>query len=293
LENKLAERFNSPITPASMKLLVTNDDGINSSFLHELIFALKVAGHELYVVAPVNEQSWTGASKTRSRPVKSAAVDRGFGCPTWIVDGTPSDCVNIGIAHLLPRVARPGSGPEATGLSQDMTCIEGVVSGINVGFNCTLAFILASGTVAGAWEGALHGLPAVSVSQDVSEETYYRLKDHGGVPEGELLATLKISAARAAVLAGQLLATTPRRSFTVHNLNFPHPCRANTEVKQTVPAQFFVPGLFTPADDQGRHQLIWTEGEDVSPAEPLSDLKCIESGCISHTVLDYRKLGHA
>jgi len=265
-----------------MKLLVTNDDGINSVFLHELIHALKAAGHELYVVAPVSEQSWTGASKTRNRSVKSAAVDRGFGCPTWMVDGTPSDCVNIAIAHLLPR-----TGPGQT------TCVEGVVSGINVGFNCTLAFIIASGTVAGAWEGALHGLPAVAVSQDVSEETYYQLKDHGGVPEGDLLATLRTSAARAAQMAGELLATTPPRTFTVHNLNFPDPCDAATSVKRTVPAHFFVPGLFTAADAEGRHKLIWTEGEDVSPPEMSTDLKCVESKCISHTVLDYRKLGHA
>src|SRR6187551_337890 len=257
-----------------MKLLVTNDDGINSVFLHELIHALRAAGHELFVVAPVSEQSWTGASKTRSRAVKSANVDRGFGCPTWMVDGTPSDCVNIAIAHLLP------------------TKVDGVVSGINVGFNCTLAFIIASGTVAGAWEGALHGLPAVAVSQDVSEETYYKLKDHGGVPEGDLLATLKTSAARAAKMAGELLATTPPRTFTVHNLNFPDPCGPDTPVQRTVPAHFFVPGLFTAADEEGRHKLIWTEGEDVSPPDMVTDLKCVESKCISHTVLDYRKLGH-
>ncbi len=257
-----------------MKLLVTNDDGISSVFLHELIFALKAAGHELFVVAPVSEQSWTGASKTRNRHVKSAKVDRGFGCPTWMVDGTPSDCVNIAIAHLLPEK------------------VDAVISGINVGFNCTLAFILASGTVAGAWEGALHGLPAMAVSQDVSEEVYYQLKDHGGVPEGELLATLKISAARAARLVNEVLAPAPQRTFTVHNLNFPFPCQPDTALKQTVPAHFFVPGLFTAADEEGRHKLIWTEGEDVSPAEPLTDLKCIETGFISHTVLDYRKLGH-
>src|SRR6187551_2396287 len=246
-----------------MKLLVTNDDGINSVFLHELIHALRAAGHELFVVAPVSEQSWTGASKTRSRAVKSAIVDRGFGCPTWMVDGTPSDCVNIAIAHLLP------------------TKVDAVVSGINVGFNCTLAFILASGTVAGAWEGALHGLPAMSVSQDVSEEVYYQLKEHGGVPEGELLATLKVSAARAARLVNELLASAPKRAFTVHNLNFPYPCQPDTVLKQTVPAHFFVRGLFTAADEEGRHKLIWTEGEDVSPAEPLTDLTCIESGFIS------------
>ncbi len=259
-----------------MKLLVTNDDGIGSLFLHELIFALQAAGHELYVVAPVTEQSWTGASKTRTRPVKAGAVNRGFNCPTWMVDGTPSDCVNIALAHLLPREAQ----------------IEGVVSGINVGFNCSLGFILASGTVAGAWEGALHGLPAMAVSQDVSEQVYDHLKDQGGTPDGELLATLKNSAAHAARLAPELFAATPRNSFTVHNVNCPYPCQPGTAVHRTVPAHVHAPGLFSPAADDGSHQLLWGKIIDVSPVEPLTDIKCLKQGLISHSVLDYRRLGH-
>ena len=63
-------------------------------------------GREISVAAPRHEQSWVGAAKSRNRPVHSAAADRGFGCPTWIVDGTPSDCVNIAIDHLLPGPAR-------------------------------------------------------------------------------------------------------------------------------------------------------------------------------------------
>ena len=257
-----------------MKLLVTNDDGINSLFLHELIAALKAAGHELYVAAPLKEQSWTGASKTRSRPVKSSAVDRGFGCPTWIIDGTPSDCVNIALAHLLPGK------------------VEGVVSGINMGFNCSLGFILASGTVAGAWEGALHGLPAMALSQDIAEEVYSHLKEQGGEPDGELRATLKISAAHAARMAAPLFAATPVNSFTVHNLNFPFPCRPDTAVQRTVPAHVHAPGLFTPAADDSSHRLIWGNIIDVTPEGPLTDINCLEQGCISHCVLDYRRLGH-
>ena len=118
-----------------MRLLVTNDDGIGSVFLHELVRALLAADHEVFVVAPRVEQSWTGASKSRHRPVHSAEADAGLGCPTWIVDGTPSDSVNIGIEHLLPEK------PEA------------VLSGINIGLNASLGFILGSGTVAGACEG--------------------------------------------------------------------------------------------------------------------------------------------
>lgn len=257
-----------------MKLLVTNDDGINCVFLHELVRALRAAGHELFVVAPLTEQSWTGASKTRTRLVQSTRADQGFGCPTWTVDGTPSDCVNIAIAHLLPGK------------------VDAVVSGINVGFNCSLGFIMASGTVAGAWEGALHGLPAMACSQHISEAMYWSLKEHGGEPDAELLATLRRTADRAAVLAGELLPPTAPRSFVVHNLNFPYPCAENAPVRRTVPARFFAPGLFSPPDSNGRHKLIWCQGEDVSPPEPLTDLACIHGGAISHTVLDYRKLGH-
>jgi 5'-nucleotidase len=266
-----------------MKLLVTNDDGIDSVFFHELVFALRDAGHDIYLVAPAREQSWTGASKTKARPVKATKVDRGFGRPTWIVDGTPSDCVNIAVAHLLP-----GAPIVARADSREW----GVVSGINVGTNCTLGFILASGTVAGAWEGALHGLPAIAFSHDVSEQVYAHLKDHGGEPDPALRASLKCSAVLAARLTRELLATTPAHSFTVHNVNFPFPCRPEAEMKRTVPARLFVPGLFSPADDNGSHRLVWCLGQDVSPPEPLTDLKCVASGCISHTVLDYRKLGH-
>ncbi len=256
-----------------MKLLVTNDDGIESVFLHELVAALVKTGHEVNVVAPVTEQSWTGASKTRSKPVRSAAVNRGFGCPTWMVDGTPSDCVNIAIAHLV-------KGP-----------VDGVVSGINVGMNASLGFILASGTVAGAWEAAIHGLPAVAFSQDVTEETYNLLKERG-IPGPDLAATLKISAAHAAALTPKCLNAIPKHSFTIHNINFPAQCRPDTPLRQTVPARLFVPGLFSPRDDDGTHRLIWRIGEDVSPPEPLSDRACLAAGLISHSILDYTKLGY-
>src|SRR5207244_11026648 len=58
-----------------------------------------------------------------------------FGCPTWIVDGTPSDSVNIAVGHLLPRTLP----------------IDAVISGINVALNASLGLILASGTIGRAW----------------------------------------------------------------------------------------------------------------------------------------------
>ncbi|MFA5056796.1 MAG: 5'/3'-nucleotidase SurE [Opitutaceae bacterium] len=256
-----------------MRLLVTNDDGIDSVFLHELVSGLRAAGHELAVAAPKTEQSWISAAKSRTRPVRSAQVDRGLGCPTWVVDGTPADCVNIALAHLVKT--RP----------------DAVVSGMNVGLNASLGFILASGTVAGAFEGVLHGLPAVAFSQDLSFETYEQLKEHGGQPDDELRTTLKTSAIHAARLVAELVATTAPRSFIVHNVNFPSPCRPDSPVRRTVPARMIIPGLFSPAQDDGTHRFIFHLGQDLSPAEPLTDRAALAEGCISHSVLDYTRLG--
>jgi 5'-nucleotidase len=258
-----------------MKFLVTNDDGLDSLFLHELVWALRADGHVVFVVAPKREQSWIGAAKSRNRPVHAAACDRGLGCSTWIVDGTPSDCVNIAIGHLL-------TAP-----------VDGVISGINVGLNASLGFIIASGTIAGAWEGALHGLPSIAFSQDLTTTIYDTLKANGGVPDAELRAVLKISARHAARLAAELIASTPPRRFLVHNVNFPLPCGADTEIRRTVPARVVVPGLFSPAADDGTHRLVFRLGDDLSPAEPFTDRAALAAGLISHSILDYTRIGAA
>lgn len=258
-----------------MHFLVTNDDGIQSVFLHELVHALLAAGHTAYVAAPASEQSWIGAAKSRSRPVRAHAADRGLGCPTWIVDGTPSDAVNIALDHLVPRG----------------TPIDGVLSGINVGFNASLGFIIASGTVNAAWEGALHGHPAVAFSQDLTREVYDALKAAGDVPPPDLHATLRTSAAHAARLAPVLVAATRPRDFIVHNVNFPLGCRPDTPVRRTVPAQVVVPGLFSPAADDGTHRLVFRYGDDLSPPDLMTDRKALAAGEISHTILDYKRIG--
>src|SRR3954468_8970724 len=258
-----------------MRFLVTNDDGIASVFLHELVRALQAAGHQTYVVAPKREQSWIGAAKSRNRPVHATAADCGLNCPTWVVDGTPSDGVNIAVGHLMSREMQ----------------IDAVLSGINIGLNASLGFIIASGTIAGAWEGALHGFPAVAFSQDMTTELYDELKAGGGITDANLHKMLTVSAAHAARLAPEIVSKTPARSFIVHNVNFPLPCSPTSEVPRTVPPQLWAPGLFTPAADDGTHRLIFRLGDDLSPAEPLTDRAALSAGHISHTILDYTKLG--
>jgi 5'-nucleotidase len=258
-----------------MRLLVTNDDGIDSVFLRELVLALLAAGHDTCVVAPRREQSWIGAAKSRNRAVASEVADCGFGCPTWAVDGTPADCVNIALAHLLPAAAAP----------------EAVVSGINIGRNASLGFILASGTIGGAWEGALHGLPAIALSHDMTSERFQAVRAAGGRPDAELHTSLRHAAAHAARWVAPLAADTPAHAFWVHNINYPLPTRLDSPVRRTVPALAVPRALFGPAEEDGAHRFVFQLGEDFSPPAPLTDRACLEAGEISYTVLDYTRLG--
>ncbi len=260
-----------------MRLLLTNDDSLGSVFLHELVHALRAAGHTLCVVAPKTQQSWIGAAKSRHRPVASAVADCGLGCPTWCVDGTPSDCVNIALAHLLPREFRP----------------EAVVSGINIGLNASLGFVIASGTIAGAWEGALHGLPAIAFSQDLTAEAFEAISRADGRPDAPTLAMVRVAATHAARLVPELVAATAPHSFTVHNVNFPFRCAPDAAVRRTVPARVRVTGLFSPQADDGTHRFVFQHGTDLSPTAPLTDRAALAAGHISHTVLDYTRLGVA
>ena len=131
----------------------------------------------------------------------------------------------------------------------------------------------------------------MAFSQDLTTEIYDRLKASGNVPDADLRTTLQISAQHAARLAPELAAATLPRSFIVHNINFPLPCHVHSEVRRTVPARVVVPGLFSPAADDGTHRLIFRLGDDLSPPEPLTDRAALAAGHISHTVLDYKKLG--
>jgi 5'-nucleotidase len=74
-------------------------------------------------------------------------------------------------------------------------------------------------------------------------------------------------------------------------VNFPYPCLAESAVLRTVPAHMLVPRLFSPQADDGTHRLIFRNGEDVSPAGLRTDRAALAAGCISHTVLDYTRLG--
>jgi len=122
-------------------ILVTNDDGVRSEGIETLADAMKGLG-TVYVVAPDRERSAAGHSLTLSHPLR---VEK-LGTRVWSVDGTPTDCVNLGVNGIL-RGKR----------------IDLLVSGINKGANLG-DDITYSGTVSAAIEGTLLGIPSVAVS---------------------------------------------------------------------------------------------------------------------------------
>ena len=129
-----------------MRVLITNDDGISSPGLVALVRAFQRSA-ETYVVAPEHERSATGHAITLHKPLRAhPAAIPGSPVRAWATNGTPADCVALGVLDLLE-----GRRPDV------------VLSGINVGPNIGRDLTY-SGTVSGAMEGAIFGVPSIAVS---------------------------------------------------------------------------------------------------------------------------------
>lgn len=137
-----------------MKILISNDDGINSKGIYELAHAMTEIG-EVFVAAPETNQSAVGHAVTMHTPLRSSEVEEfGEKIHAWWVNGTPADCIKLGIENLMKE-------------KPDL-----IVSGINIGENLGTDVIY-SGTVSAAVEGALFGIPAIAFSyQDYHAEDF-------------------------------------------------------------------------------------------------------------------------
>ena len=122
------------------RILVTNDDGVQAPELAALAAALEGVG-DVWVFAPDRQQSAVGHGVSLHRPLRVTKVKERW----FMVDGTPTDCVMLAVRHLM--AGRPD------------VVISGINPGANLGDDVTY-----SGTVAGAYEGMLLGVPAFAVS---------------------------------------------------------------------------------------------------------------------------------
>jgi 5'-nucleotidase len=126
-----------------MRILVTNDDGINAEGLEVCEQIARALSDEVWVVAPEYDQSGVAHSLSINDPLRL----RSIGARRFAVKGTPTDCVIMGIRHII-REARP----------------DLVLSGVNRGQNVA-EDVTYSGTVAGAMEGTILGVPSIALSQ--------------------------------------------------------------------------------------------------------------------------------
>jgi len=127
-------------TPTKPLILVTNDDGVMAPGIRAVAAALRELA-EVVVCAPDRERSAASHALTLDRPLRVDEVEPGV----FAVDGTPADCSYLALLHLVPR-------------TPDL-CVSGINNGYNLGSD-----VFYSGTVAGAVEAALRGVPAIAMS---------------------------------------------------------------------------------------------------------------------------------
>ncbi|BAE51324.1 5'/3'-nucleotidase SurE [Paramagnetospirillum magneticum] len=129
--------------PSSLRILISNDDGINAPGIKVLERIARTLSKDVWVVAPETEQSAAGHSLTIRRPLRVRKVS----ARRYAVDGTPTDSVLLGVNHVLK-----GKKPDLV--------LSGINRGANLGEDVTY-----SGTVAAAMEGTILGIPAIALSQ--------------------------------------------------------------------------------------------------------------------------------
>lgn len=251
-----------------MKILLTNDDGIDSPFITILAEHLAQIG-KVTIVAPATEQSWIGKAMSRNNDVSLKKIDS-LEWPAYALGGTPGDCVNIALNHILDE--QP----------------DWVVSGINIGHNAGLACVASSGTVAAAVEACLHEIPAIAASIYLPPEIFEMLRVNKD-------ARLSDEAVQILSQASQRLADFIANSQScksygiVHNFNFPYKNLNSVDVKETVVAQTMTQSLFE-KNEAGEFTFTFHEMTEVETSK-YNDRQCIKDGNISYTKLDYRNIG--
>ena len=141
-----------------MKILITNDDGVNSSGILAAKRAVENLG-EVTIIAPATQQSGIGRALTLFEPIRVYEINLKDGSEAYSVSGTPTDCILVGIFRILKK-------------KPDL-----VISGINLGANIGVGELTTSGTIGAAIEAAVNGIPAISVSLEVEKSD---LKFHDG-----------------------------------------------------------------------------------------------------------------
>jgi 5'-nucleotidase len=235
-----------------MRILVTNDDGIDSPGIAALVHAMRKLG-DVVVVAPDRQQSAVGHALTVSSPLRATEFHREGEVFGWAINGTPADCVKLGVTALLEH--RP-----------DM-----VVSGINHGSNTSVNAIY-SGTVSAATEGTLMGIPSMAVSLD----------------DFSIRADFTLAAITAEHIGRQLL-NLGLPTGTLLNVNVPAIAPSQCKgIQVTRQGHSVWQDRYERRVDPHRREYFWLTGELVPVAElPDADDLVVAQGYVAVTPIHY------
>ena len=234
-----------------MRILITNDDGINGRGLYELAQVARKFG-EVKIFAPDCERSACGHAMTLRDPLRVSQVDF-HRLEAYTVNGLPVDCVNVGLTIGFPDGC-------------DLI-LSGINSGPNLGFDITY-----SGTVAGAMEGAINGIRSIAFSLAVFVQE--------APPHWE-------TATRWLEENFMKLVSSPWEDLTFLNVNFPS--IAYEELRGTRVAEMgkrvYVDRVEKRDDPWGR-PYYWQGGAVVMSADqPRTDVQAVNEGFVSITPL--------
>ncbi len=227
-------------------LLVTNDDGIHSKGILVLAKALQEVG-EVFVVAPDREESAIAHSLTLHRPLRVEKIKKNF----YAVDGTPADCVHLGVNVLLPK--RPD------------LIISGINKGGNLGDDVTY-----SGTVSAAFEGTLLGIPSIAIS--LVSRSHFRFEP----------------AARFAIRIARYVIHHGLPKDTLLNINVPHLREDKLKSYKITRQGRWVhngSGVIEKTDPRGKKYYWIGSGQFIFDREKDSDFEAVSKGYISVTPL--------
>ena len=234
-----------------MLILLTNDDGVYAPGLAAIERQLRRLG-EVCLVAPATEQSGVGHSITYLIPLIAKEVFQGEQRWGWAVEGSPADCVKIGITEFCRR--------------QPDLIVSGINGGLNAGIN-----VLYSGTVAAAIEGAFFGITSVAVSLEFDE--------HPRFDEAARLASKIIE---------QILEKKGPEP-QLYNMNIPTAALHGTPEVSVVPMDVTRYGdRYEKRTDPWGRDYYWITGEPPTATEGHeTDLSALAKGRVTLTPLGY------
>jgi len=241
-----------------MRILLTNDDGVNADGLIALERIARTLSDDVWIVAPEFDQSGFAHSLSISEPLRLRKV----GEKHFAVRGTPTDCVIMGVRKVLPE-------------PPDL-----ILSGINSGANLA-DDVTYSGTVAGAMEGAMLGIRSIALSQ-----AYWHDKEERVVP-------YETTEAHAPAILDKLIATQLPPGVLV-NVNFPNCKPDEVEGVQVTTQGKLVHGMWIDERRDGRGLPYYWLRFGREPAELVegTDLHAIRNRYISVTPLQLDLTAH-